>query len=159
MSDSYDEFIHRYRDVARRVKDSGKMQMNHVCIRVDDIDAAERRLEESFGITGFLRPDGRLFQGEKELSVAWVTDDFYLELMQPLEPQDLGYETNSGHPIGHLSEIGFFVPDMGEALTHLVKQGWRVTDEIADHSARMVKIDTDPPVGIPVELIEIDFGG
>jgi catechol 2,3-dioxygenase-like lactoylglutathione lyase family enzyme len=157
METTYEDFMARYREVARDAKDAGKMQMNHVCVRVDDIDAAERLLEESFGIRGFIRPGGTLFQGEKELSVAWVTDSFYLELMQPLEPQELGYETNCGHPIGHLSEIGFFVPDMDEALTHLAGHGWRVTDDIGDHGARMVKIDTDPPSGIPVELIDVRF--
>jgi catechol 2,3-dioxygenase-like lactoylglutathione lyase family enzyme len=123
------------------------MRMNHVCIRVDDIDAAERRFEESFGISGFVRPGGQLFEGDKDLSVAWVTDDFYLELMEPLEPQQLGYDTGWGHAVGHLSEVGFFVPDMGEALDHLGKLGWVVTDDISDHGARMVKIDTDPPSG------------
>lgn len=147
----------RYRDVAGRAKDLGKMQMNHVCIRVDDIDAAERRFEQSFGISGFVRPGGQMFEGEKDLSVAWVTDNFYLELMEPLEQQQLGYNTGCGHPIGHLSEVSFFVPDMDEALDHLSKFGWVVTDDISDHGARMVKIDTDPPSGLPVELIDVKF--
>lgn len=157
METTYETFMARYRDVAQRAKDAGKMRMNHVCIRVDDIDAAERRFEESFGISGFIRPGGKLFDGEKDLSVTWVTEDFYLELMQPLEPQQLGYDTGCGHPIGHLSEIGFFVPDMDEALEHLSKIGWIVTDDISDHGARMTKIDTDPPSGLPVELIEVRF--
>jgi hypothetical protein len=32
-----------------------------------------------------------------------------------------------------------------------------VQDDIEDIGARMVKIDTDPPSGIPVELIEVAF--
>jgi catechol 2,3-dioxygenase-like lactoylglutathione lyase family enzyme len=152
-SPALDAFLAHYRDVARKAQH--RMQLNHVCIRVDDIDEAERRFEKSFGISGFIRPGGKLFDGEKELSVAWVTDDFYLELMQPLEQQELGYDTGCGHAIGHLSEVGFFVPDMDEALDHLTKLGWIVTDDIADHGARMVKIDTDPPSGLPVELIDV----
>ncbi len=150
-----EEFLTHYREVARKAEN--RMQLNHVCVRVDDIDAAERRFEESFGISGFVRPGGKLFAGEKELSVAWVTDDFYLELMQPLEDQQLGYDTGCGHAIGHLSEVGFFVPDMDEALDHLTSLGWVVTDDIKDHGARMVKIDTDPPSGLPVELIDVRF--
>jgi len=150
-----DGFLAHYREVAHKSQD--RMQLNHVCIRVDDIEAAERRFEESFGISGFVRPGGKLFEGEQDLSVAWVTDDFYLELMQPLEPQELGYDTGCGHAIGHLSEVGFFVPDMDEALDHLQGLGWVVTDDISDHGARMVKIDTDPPSGLPVELIDVKF--
>ena len=46
---------------------------------------------------------------------------------------------------------------MDEALDHLSKFGWVVTDDISDHGARMVKIDTDPPSGLPVELIDVKF--
>jgi hypothetical protein len=89
--------------------------------------------------------------------VAWLNDEVYLELMQPEEPQDLGYDTGCGLPIGHLSEIGFFVPDLDEELKRLAGLGWAVCDAIEDHGARMVKIDTDPPSGVPVELVEVSF--
>ena len=42
-------------------------------------------------------------------------------------------------------------------LERLAGLGWGVTDEIEDLGARMVKIDTDPPSGFPVELIEVAF--
>lgn len=132
------------------------MLMNHLCIRVEDIDPAESLLHESFGISDFLRPGGQLFRGEEDLSVAWINDNMYLELMQPIEQQQLGYDTGCGHPIGHLSEIGFFVPDMDRELTRLKKLGWKVTHSIADHGARMVRIDTDAPSGFPTELIDVD---
>ena len=132
------------------------MQMNHVCVRVEDIEAAEKLMSESFGISGFLRPGGKLFEGEGDLSVAWINESMYLELMEPLEKQDIGYNTGCGHPIGHLSEIGFFVSDMDRELRRLAKLGWKVTDSIEDHGARMVKIDTDMPSGFPTELIEVD---
>lgn len=153
-----EEFIEHYYDVARRSKQENRRIFNQVCIRVDDIDAAEKLMEESFGITGFVRPGGKLFQGEQDLSVAWLTDEVYLELMQPDEPQQLGYDTGCGHPIGHLSEIGFFVPDLDQELERLSGLGWEVRDEIEDLGARMVKVDTDPPSGFPVELIEVSLG-
>jgi len=154
---AFDTFLSQYYEVAKRSKRENRRIFNQVCIRVDDIDAAEQLMEESFGITGFVRPAGKLFEGEKDLSVAWLNDEVYLELMQPDEPQELGYDTGCGHPIGHLSEIGFFVPDLDEELDRLAGLGWFVTDNIEDLGARMVKIDTDPPSGFPVELIEVDF--
>jgi len=80
-------------------------------------------LAESFGISGFVRPGGDLFKGERDLSVVWINDDMCLELMQPDEQQQLGYDTGCGHAIGHLSEIGFFVPDMDRELERLGKLG------------------------------------
>lgn len=149
-------FMDHYESVAKKCKREDRMLMNHFCIRVEDIDAAEKFLNESFGISGFVRPGGDLFRDEQDLSVVWINDTMYLELMQPTEKQQLGYDTGCGHPIGHLSEIGFFVPDMDRELARLAKLGWKVTDSIADHGGRMVKIDTDGPSGFPTELIDID---
>lgn len=150
------QFMQRYVSLAKKCKREDRMLMNHFCIRVEDIDAAEKFLDESFGISGFVRPGGDLFKDERDLSVAWLNDTMYLELMQPTEKQQLGYDTGCGHAIGHLSEIGFFVPDMDRELARLAKLGWKVTDSIKDHGARMVKIDTDAPSGFPTELIDID---
>ena len=157
-NDALDQFLTHYCTVADRSKEEDRLILNQVCIRVDDIDAAEKLLSESFGIDGFVRPGGDLFRGEGELSVAWVSDEVYLELVEPEEPQALGYETGCGLPIGHLSEIGFFVPDMDRELARLADLGWQVQDSIEDHGARMVKIDTDPPSGIPVELVDVVGG-
>lgn len=158
MGDNTDvqHFMDQYVSLAKKCKREDRMLMNHFCIRVEDIGAAEQFLVESFGISAFVRPGGDLFKGERDLSVAWINDDMYLELMQPDEQQQLGYDTGCGHAIGHLSEIGFFVPDMDRELARLAKLGWKVTDSIEDHGARMVKIDTDAPSGFPTELIDVD---
>ena len=148
-------FLVHYREVARRSKVEDRLIFNQVCVRVDDIDAAEQLMVESFGLDGFVRPGGKLFEGERDLSVSWISDEVYLELMQPDEPQDPGFDTGCGLPIGHLSEIGFFVPDLDLELARLAKLGWEVRDAIEGHGARMVKIDTDPPSGIPVELVDV----
>ena len=154
-----DSFMERYRALARKCKREQRMLMNHVCLRVEDIDQAEEFLEQSFGLSGFIRPGGELFEGEKELSVLWINDEFYLELMQPEDAQKIGYDTGSrgSQPIGHLSEVGFFVPDMDRATDHLGSLGWRVTTAIEDHGARMCKMDTEQPSGFPVELIDVDL--
>jgi catechol 2,3-dioxygenase-like lactoylglutathione lyase family enzyme len=157
-SQQMDTFMARYVALARKCKSEQRMLLNHVCVRVEDLDRAEDFLERSFGLSGFLRPGGDLFEGEKELSVLWINEEFYLELMQPRDSQKIGYDTGSSgsQPIGHLSEVGFFVPDMDRALEHLGALGWRVTTAIEDHGARMCKIDTADPSGFPVELIDVD---
>ena len=151
-----ERFMDRYVALAKQCKREDRLLMNHLCVRVEDIDAAEKLLADSFGISGFVRPGGKLFEGEKDLSVAWISDTMYLELVEPTEQQQLGFDTGCGHPIGHLSEIGFFVPNLDRELERLAKLGWKVTDAIEDHGARMVKIDTDGPSGFPTELIEVD---
>lgn len=157
-SQKMESFMATYHALAKKCKREQRMVMNHVCVRVEDIDRAEQLLEQSFGLSGFIRPGGELFAGEKELSVLWINDEFYLELMQPEDSQKIGYDTgsNNSQPIGHLSEVGFFVPDMDQALDHLGSLGWRITTAIEDHGARMCKIDTPDPSGFPVELIDVD---
>jgi hypothetical protein len=152
---AYERFKDCYFAMAERAHRENRMLLNHVCIRVEDIAAAERLLADSFGITGFVRARGALFEGEREVSVNWIGDEFYLELSEQKHPQQIGYDTGSGQPIGHLSEVGFFVPDLDRELERLSHLGWKVTDAISNPGARMVKIDTDPPSGFPVELIEI----
>ncbi len=148
-------FLKNYYRIARKAKDENRVIMNHVCVRVENIDKAEELLCESFGVEEFIRPGGLTFQGEKELSVAWINDETYLELCQHKKPQEIGYDTGVGHPIGHLSEIGFFVPDMTKELERLGKLGWELKDELNDIGVRMVKIDQKEPSGFPVELIEL----
>lgn len=151
-----DDMMSKYLAQARKSKREQRMIFNHVCIRVEDIDAAERLLCESFGLDGFLRPGGETFDEEREFRVTWLDGhNMYLELSQFERPPEIGYDTGVGQPVGHLSEIGFFVPDMDRALAHLAPLGWQVTSRIDTDEARMYKVDTAEPGGIPVELIDI----
>lgn len=147
----------KYLAQAKKSKRENRMIFNHVCIRVEDLDAAARLFEESFGIDGFLSPGGETFDEEKEFRVAWLDDhDMYLEISQFDKPQQIGYDTGVGQPIGHLSEIGFFVPDMNKAMDQLSPQGWEVTSAIEEGWASMKKISNKVTPGIPVELIEVE---
>lgn len=152
-----DDFESRMMRLVEKCNRENRLIMNHVCIRVEDLDRTEKLLKESFGIgaEGFTRVKGALFKGEAAVSGAWVNDEFYLELMEPLEKQQLGYDTGSGAPIGHLSEIGFLTPNMDAELDRLSKLGWRVTDALSSNFSREVKMDTDPSIGFPIELMEI----
>ena len=153
-----DKMMQKYFAQARKSKREERMIFNHICIRVEDLDAAQRLLRDSFGLEGFLSPGGKTFDEEKEFRVAWLDEhNMYLEISQFERPPEIGYNTGVGQAIGHLSEVGFFVPDMDKALEHLTPLGWRVTSKINTTDARMYKIDTETPGGIPVELIDISF--
>ena len=158
-SEAMRDMMAKYLAQADKSKRENRMIFNHVCIRVEDLDEAERLLAESFGLTGFLRPGGETFDDEQEFRVAWLDEhDIYLELSQFCREQAIGYDTGVGQPIGHLSEIGFFVPDMDRALEHLANLGWQVTSKIDTPEARMYKINCAHMPGIPVELIDIRPG-
>jgi hypothetical protein len=155
--DREDSFESRMIRLAKKCHQEKRLIMNHVCIRVEDIDRTERLLTESFGIgaEGFTRVEGALFKGESAVSGAWVNDHFYLELMQPLAKQTLGYDTGCGPHIGHLSEVGFLTPNMDAELDRLSKLGWQVTDMLSSDFSREVKMDMEPSIGFPIELMEI----
>lgn len=125
-------FESRMMRLAKKCHEEQQLIMNHVCVRVEDIDQTEKLLTESFGIgaEGFSRVAGTLFKGEAFVSGTWVNDAFYLELMQPLVKQELGYDTGCGPSIGHLSEVGFLTPDMDAELERLSALGWKVTDSL-----------------------------
>lgn len=148
----------RYTALAERSKRERRMIFNHLCIRVEDIDAAEKLFHDSFGLEGFLSPGGETFDEEKEIRVCWLPDnEMYLELSQFDSEQKIGYDTGVGQPIGHLSEVGFFVPEMDQALKDLGGKGWRVTSAIDQQEARMYKIENTLTPGIPVELIDMQL--
>lgn len=141
--------------LAEKSKRENRMVFNHVCLRVEDLDEAETLLCKSFGIDRFFRPGGETFDEEKEIRLAWMDDnEICLELTQFERKPDVGYDTGVGQPIGHLSELGFFVPNMEKALEHLEPLGWEVTGRIECDGNRMYKINNAKTPGLPVELIE-----
>ena len=150
-----DNFMSRYLALAKKSKEENRMIFNHVCIRVEDVDEAEKLLCDSFGLDSFLRPGGETFDNEKEFRVAWLNDNnMYLEISEFDDQQKIGYDTGVGQPIGHLSEIGFFVPAMEKALEDLGQKGWEVTSSIDIDGAKMYKVNNKQTPGIPVELID-----
>lgn len=154
-------FIEKRKKRAMEALSGKRLVLNHVCIRVPNMEKTAKLLIESFGINEFTELEigpGTSFPGEKRLSGTWVADGLYLELMEPIETPNLDFDTGEGLPIGYLSEIGFFTPDLDAELERLEKMGWKVNGRCQTDSARMAKIDTDPPSGVPVELIEVlDF--
>ncbi|MGA1579292.1 MAG: VOC family protein [Luminiphilus sp.] len=151
-----DQLLLKYRALASRCKSEGRMVLNHVCLRVENLDDAAALLQESFGLPEFLSPGGETFEGEKEYRVAWLDEhDLYLELSQYESEQQIGYDTGAGQPIGHLSEVGFFVPNMDSALSDLQTKGWQVQSAIQTSGARMMKLYSDRVPGLPVELIDL----
>lgn len=145
-----------YLALARKAKDERRFVFNHLCIRVESLDDAAQLLSRSFGLATFLSPGGDTFEGEREYRVSWLSGhDAYMELSEFESAQRIGYDTGVGQPIGHLSEVGFFVPSMEEALAHLTPLGWYVTSQIDVPNAKMYKTFNDQVKGLPVELIDI----
>jgi catechol 2,3-dioxygenase-like lactoylglutathione lyase family enzyme len=152
-----DAMFAKYAAQAKKSKRENRMIFNHVCVRVEDLDAAVNLFRESFGIDGFLSPGGETFDEEKEFRVAWLDEhNMYLELSEFDRAQAIGYDTGVGQEIGHLSEIGFFVPDMEKAVDDLSSKGWEVTSRIEVEGAKMYKISNLLTPGIPVELIDYE---
>ena len=156
----FDDFMTRYLALSKKSKAENRMIFNHICIRVEDLDEAEKLLCDSFGLESFLRPGGETFDDEKEYRVAWLNDNnMYLELSQFEHDQSIGYDTGVGQPIGHLSEIGFFVPSMEKAMQDLGQKGWEITSSIDIEGAKIYKVSNPWTPGIPVELIDYQASG
>ena len=83
-----DAMMAKYLAQAAKSKRENRMVFNHICIRVEDLDAAVSLFRESFGIDGFLSPGGETFDEEREYRVAWLEEhDMYLEISQFEKPQ------------------------------------------------------------------------
>lgn len=148
--------LSQYRELARKAKVENRFIFNHVCIRTERIGEAADLLEKSFDLPVFLSPGGQTFEEERSYQISWLEEQtMYLELSEFNRSQLIGYDTGVGQPIGHLSEIGFFVPSMDTALEHLLPLGWSETSRIETSSAIMVKIYNTQVPGLPVELIDI----
>lgn len=149
-------FMRKMKAVSDESIASGDPRLHHVSIRVDDLDKAERLMTEAFGLEKMIRyPEGfEGFPGERRISFAWVGDVFF-ELIEQEMPSTIGFDTGLGLPIGHLNEIGYFVADLDAELKRLRRLGWVVQYPIASPGQRMAKVDTDPPSGIPIEIIEL----
>lgn len=146
----------QYRELSRKAKVENRFIFNHVCIRTERIGEAADLLEKSFGLPAFLSPGGQTFEEERGYQISWLEEQaVYLELSEFDRSQSIGYDTGVGQPIGHLSEVGFFVPGMDTALQHLLPLGWSETSRIETTSAVMVKIYNTQVPGLPVELIDI----
>ena len=89
-------FMDRYVSLAKKCKRENRMLMNHSCIRVEDIDAAEKLLKESFGISGFVRPGG--YYETTVLAVRTVLDE-------PLVPLPDGEPLPVSDHYGLLAEL------------------------------------------------------
>ena len=158
----FDQFIEKRKNLARNALSGKQLIMNHICIRVPNLEKTAKLLIESFGINepAVFDIDGpdKTFPGEQKISGTWIADGVFLELMEPIESPNPDFDAGEGLPIGYLSELGFITQDLDAELERLEKLGWQVNGRSVAPGARMAKIDTDPPSGVPVELAEVlDF--
>ncbi len=61
----------------------------------------------------------------------------------------------SGLPIGLLVEVGFFVDDIEKEIARLTAAGYVVLYRGGGDGTAFAHLDTDPPAGIPIELIGV----
>jgi hypothetical protein len=61
----------------------------------------------------------------------------------------------SGLPIGLLVEVGFFVADIEKEIARLTAAGYVVLWRGGRDGVAFAHLDTDPPAGIPLELIGV----
>jgi catechol 2,3-dioxygenase-like lactoylglutathione lyase family enzyme len=149
-------FLRTKQSVAAESVRDGKPKLQHVAIRVRDLDAAERLMTGVFGLERMVRYEEGFegFPGERRFSFVWLGQVFF-ELVEQVSPPTIGFDTGVGLPIGHLNEIGYFVADLDAELERLRRLGWVVQHRIASPGQRMAKVDTDPPSGIPMEILEL----
>lgn len=156
QSEEWREVMRTMKSVAEESLRSERPRLTHVSIRVRDLEAAETLVTGVFGLEKMTRcpADSTSFPGEKRISFAWL-GDVRFELIEQESPPTIGFDAGIGLPIGHLSEIGYFVRDLDAELVRLRELGWVVQYPIASRGQRNAKVDTDPPSGIPIELIEL----
>ena len=153
INEDFRGFLRTMRDVHRRRCADSYSTVNHVALRVRDLGAAGELLSKAFGIGPVVKwpEEYGLMPGEESIGVFWL-GDLYFELIQQTMPET---KNEDGLPPGFLVEIGFFVKDMEAELGRLAKEGYAVLWRGGGPGAKFAHLDTTPPSGIPVELIEI----
>ena len=171
-----DNFMSRYLALAKKSKEQGRMIFNHVCIRVEDIDAAEELRCNSFDLNSFLRPGGETFDSEKEFRVAWLeNNNMYLELsefivakakiawinigsveLEVIEPRDEGsvyaqFLRDTGPGIHH---VMFSTSDFDKCSATMAENNVGVIGSGELQQTRFKMFDTEKDLGLICEIAD-----
>ena len=131
-------------------------RLNHVAIVVSDLGAAAAKYRDLFGAdVGELRE-----LPEHGVIVVFVTlENSKIELMTPLGEGSPIAGFLEKHPGGGMHHICFEVPDLSEAVEHLVAGGARVpgdgTPKIGAHGLPVVFLHPKDFDGTLIELEEV----
>lgn len=155
MRDDWKEFLRTLRDAhARAIKRGQYSTVNHISLRVNDMDRAEKLISGVFGVGPIVRfpEEYGLMPGEKAIGCFWIGDVYFELIEQEVADEPIA---GSGLPIGLLVELGFFVADIEKEIERLAAAGYVLLYRGGGDGVNFAHLDTDPPSGIPLEIIEV----
>jgi len=154
MTEEWKEFLRRMREVHARSIKHQYAALNHVSLRVNDLERAEKLLSDAFGIGPIVRfpEEYGLMPGEKAIGCFWSGDVFF-ELVEQEVPDEP--VAGSGLPTGLLVEVGFFVDDIDKEIARMTAAGYSLLWRGGRDGVTFAHLDTDPGSGIPIELMEV----
>jgi methylmalonyl-CoA/ethylmalonyl-CoA epimerase len=134
------------------------VNLDHVGIAVNDLDAALAEYQAKYGVTPVYRETVEA-QGVEEAMLP--VGGSFIQLLQPLgEDTPVGrFLAKNGEGMHH---VAFAVADIEAALAHLAADGARLIDEVPRSGGRGAKIAFVHPRdlrGTLIELIELPAGG
>jgi predicted enzyme related to lactoylglutathione lyase len=155
MREDWKTFLRELRDAHARAVQRGQYStVNHIALRVNDMQQASKLLSEAFGASSIvmLPEEYDRMPGEKDVGSLWL-GDLYVELIETEESID--HTGDSDLPMGVLSEIGFFVEDMDHEIERIEKAGMKVLFRGEEDGHAFAHLDTEPSLGVPIELLQV----
>lgn len=127
------------------------VNLDHVAVAVEDLEAALEELRRQYGVEPLYR-ETVTEQGVEEAMVA--VGGSFLQLVQPLGPDTpVGrFLARRGEGLHHLA---FAVADLEAALQHLAEEGVRLVDEQPRRGGRGTRIAFVHPGGFAGTLVEL----
>ena len=127
------------------------INIDHVGIAVNDLDAALAEYERQYGVTPVYRETVEV-QGVEEAMIP--VGGSFIQLLQPLGPDTpVGrYLERNGEGMHH---VAYAVADIDAALAHLESEGCRLVDREARPGGRGARIAFVHPKALAGTLIEL----
>lgn len=130
------------------------LNLDHVAIAVDDLDAAIDGYRSRYGVEPLHRERVES-QGVEEAMIP--VGGSFVQLLQPLSADSPVGRFLARHGEG-LHHVAFAVPDIRAALTHLEAEGARLIDReprVGGRGARIAFVHPADLAGTLIELVEL----
>jgi len=133
------------------------LNLDHVAIAVEDLDAAVERYSDRYNVEPLYREVVES-QGIEEVMIP--VGGSFIQLLQPLDPETpVGrFLSKSGEGLHH---VAYTVASIDRALSHLKAEGARLVDTVPRPGGRGTKIAFVHPAdlgGTLIELVELANG-
>jgi len=122
-------------------------KIDHVAIRVKDVDKARKFFSEAFGC------DFKSLGNSPELDIKSIMDTHGIELVEPYSEDGPNARMLAKYGEG-LTLLSLKVPDLDQAVEHVKKMGVRVTAVVKTGDMRMAILHPKDTFGVQIELIE-----